>query len=88
PEITLRLSAHSFKLVAGKHFYLVDEQGASYLVRPGKNLIGRQAGCDVVIDPVHRGVSRKHLIIEPVSETVALITDISSHGTYLPEKFF
>lgn len=85
PEMTLRLSAHSFKLVAGKHFYLVDDQGASYLVRPGKNLVGRQAGCDVVIDSVYRGVSRKHLIIEPVSETVALVTDISSHGTYMPE---
>jgi len=88
PELTLRLSAHSFKLVAGKHFYLVDEQGASYLVRAGKNLVGRQAGCDVVIDPVYRGVSRKHVIIEPVSETVALVTDISSHGTYVPEKLF
>jgi hypothetical protein len=41
----------------------------------------------VVLDPVYRGVSRKHLIIEPVSETVALVTDISSHGTYVPEKF-
>lgn len=87
PELTLRLSAHSFRLVAGKHFYLIDDQGANYLIRPGKNLVGRQAGCDVVIDSVYRGVSRKHLIIEPVSETVALVTDISSHGTYLPEKF-
>lgn len=87
PELTLRLSAHSFKLVAGKYFYLVDDQGANYLVRPGKNIVGRHAGCDVVLDPVYRGVSRKHLIIEPVSETVALVTDISSHGTYVPEKF-
>ena len=88
PELNVRLSTHNFKLVAGKHFYLIDEHGANYLVRRGKNLVGRQAGCDVVIDPVYRGVSRKHLIIEPVSETVALITDISSHGTYVPEKFF
>jgi hypothetical protein len=88
PETTVRLSSHIFKLVSGKHFYLTDKEGATYLIRPGKNVVGRQAGCDVVIDPVYRGVSRKHLIIEPVSETVALVTDISSHGTYVPQQVF
>ncbi len=88
PETTVRLSSHVFKLVSGKHFYLTDEQGGNYLIRPGKNIIGRQAGCDVVIDPVYRGVSRKHLIIEPVSESFALVTDISSHGTYVPRQVF
>ena len=88
PETTVRLSSHIFTLVSGKHFYLTDEQGGNYLIRPGKNIIGRQAGCDVVIDPVYRGVSRKHLIIEPVSESFALVTDISSHGTYVPSQVF
>ncbi len=87
-ETTVRLSSHIFTLVSGKHFYLTDEQGGNYLIRPGKNIIGRQAGCDVVIDPVYRGVSRKHLIIEPVSESFALVTDISSHGTYVPRQVF
>jgi len=87
-ETTVRLSSHIFTLVSGKHFYLTDEQGGNYLIRPGKNIIGRQAGCDVVVDPIYRGVSRKHLIIEPVSESFALVTDISSHGTYVPRQVF
>jgi hypothetical protein len=87
-EMMLRLSTHSFKLVAGKNFYLKDELGSTFPIRHGKNLVGRHPDCDVVIQPFYSGVSRKHLIIEQVSSTVALVTDLSSHGTYLRKQSF
>jgi hypothetical protein len=37
----------------------------------------------VVIDPAYLAISRKHVIIEPISENAALLTDISSHGTFV-----
>ena len=87
-EISVRLATHRFKLIAGKIFQLQDEHGTSFPIRRGKNLVGRLPECDVVIQPFYRGVSRKHLIIEPVSETVALLTDLSSHGTYVSKQSF
>ncbi len=87
-EIAIRLSTHSFKLVAGTNFYLKDEHGSTFPIRRGKNLVGRHPDCDVVIQPFYSGVSRKHLIIEQVSNTVALVTDLSSHGTYVSKKGF
>lgn len=82
-EIPIRLSSHAFTLVAGKDFYLADEHGSSFPIRQGKNLVGRHSDCDVVIQPFYCGVSRKHLIIERVSDSVAMLTDLSSHGTYV-----
>jgi hypothetical protein len=82
-EMVIRLSSHSFTLVAGTNFVLKDEHGSTFPIRRGKNLVGRHPDCDVVIQPFYSGVSRKHLIIEQVSETAALLTDLSSHGTYV-----
>ena len=87
-ELPIRLSSHTFTLVAGKHFCLKDEHGSIFPIRRGKNLVGRQPDCDVVIQPFYRGISRKHLIIEPVSDTVAMVTDLSSHGTYVSKNSF
>ncbi|MDH3314347.1 MAG: FHA domain-containing protein [Gammaproteobacteria bacterium] len=87
-EIPIRLSSHSFTLVAGTNFYLMDEHGSSFPIRQGKNLVGRHPDCDVVIQSFYCGVSRKHLIIEKVSDSVALLTDLSSHGTYVSKQGF
>ncbi len=87
-EMAIRLSTHSFKLVAGANFCLKDEHGSSFPIRRGKNLVGRHPDCDIVIQPFYSGVSRKHLIIEQVSETEALLTDLSSHGTYVSKQSF
>jgi hypothetical protein len=87
-EMVIRLSTHSFKLIAGANFHLEDEHGSSFPIRHGKNLVGRHPDCDVVIQPFYSGVSRKHLLIEQVSETAALLTDLSSHGTYVSKNSF
>ena len=86
-ELDIKLASHRYKLFPGKHFCLVDEvSGVTHLLRAGRNVIGRHSGNEVVIDPAYLAISRKHVIIEPVSENAVLLTDISSHGTFIAPK--
>ena len=83
-EIDIKLASHRYKLFPGKHFCLVDDaSGVTHLLRPGRNIVGRHSGNEVVVDPAYLAVSRKHVIIEPISDNAALLTDISSHGTFI-----
>ena len=83
-ELDIKLARHRYKLFPGKHFCLVDDtSGVTHLLRPGRNVIGRHSGNEVVIDPAYLAISRKHVIIEPISDNAALLTDISSHGTFI-----
>ncbi len=83
-ELDVKLASHRYKLFPGKHFCLVDDaSGVTHLLRSGRNVIGRHSGNEVVIDPAYLAISRKHVIIEPISENAALLTDISSHGTFV-----
>ena len=83
-EFDLRLSKHPFVLRTGAQCELVDELGNVHRVAPGKNIIGRDAVCNIVVDNSLRDVSRMHLIIEPMDGGVLRFTDLSSHGTFLP----
>ena len=83
-ELQLSLAGNYFKLYSGKEFYLTDDGGNTYPLRAGKNLVGRHSGCDVVVDHACRSISRHHLIIEPVADDAALLTDLSAHGTEIP----
>ncbi len=85
-EIDIMLSRHKFRLIGGARFRLRDESGADYMLGPGKNIVGRQAGNDVVIDGTYRAVSRRHMIVEPLGERTLLLTDLSSHGTFVPPQ--
>ena len=86
-NVEIELDGHRFKLRGGARFSLTDERsGASYPLRAGRNVIGRHSGNQVVVEPTYISVSRKHLIVEPLSETSALITDISSHGTWITHQ--
>lgn len=86
-ELDIKLASHRYKLFPGKHFCLVDDvSGVTHLLRSGRNVIGRHSGNEVVIDPSYLAISRKHVIIEPVSENAVLLTDISSHGTFITPK--
>ena len=87
-ELELRLAKHPYRLFPGKQFCLVDERtGVTHLLRAGRNVIGRHSGNEVVVDQSYLTISRKHLIVEPVSENAALITDISSHGTSITPQY-
>ncbi len=87
-EIDLKLASHRYKLFPGKHFCLVDDaSGVTHLLRTGRNVIGRHSGNEVVIDPAYLAISRKHVIIEPISDNAVLLTDISSHGTFITPQY-
>ncbi len=87
-ELDIKLASHRYKLFPGKHFCLVDDaSGVTHLLRSGRNVIGRHSGNEVVIDPAYLAISRKHIIIEPISENAALLTDISSHGTFITPQY-
>lgn len=84
-SIDLLLSKHAFKLdpvLGGMQF--VDDAGARHLLHPGKNIIGRDAVCNIVVDAAYHDVSRLHLVIEQLGMRAARLTDLSAHGTFVP----
>ncbi len=85
-QLDFMLSRYPFTLIGGKAFLLIDDTGQRHPLHPGKNYVGRQQGNDVVVDAAHRAVSRRHLIVEPVGESAAVPTDLSSHGTFVPPQ--
>ena len=85
-EMTIRLSVHPFRLVRADGAYLVDEQGREYALKPRRSTVGRSSDNDVVLDAAYRAISRKHLILEFPSKDRVILTDRSSHGTFVPLK--
>ncbi|MFT4564918.1 MAG: pSer/pThr/pTyr-binding forkhead associated (FHA) protein, partial [Gammaproteobacteria bacterium] len=65
---------------------IIDDQNREYPLQEGKNIIGRDSVCNVVIDNIYRDVSRIHLIIEQVDDGRIRFTDLSSHGTFVPHR--
>jgi hypothetical protein len=82
-SLDIVLSRHKFTIVSGQEIYLVDENGPDYVLRNGRNFVGRQQDNDVIIDAGYRDVSRKHLIIDIEDGQDIRLMDLSSHGTYV-----
>ncbi|MEM7467388.1 MAG: FHA domain-containing protein [Pseudomonadota bacterium] len=85
--VPLRLSKHAFHIVHDDTLRLIDDQNEPHVLKRGKNVVGRDSVCNIVLDSVYRDVSRVHLIIEVSSEDTVRITDLSSHGSYVPRRF-
>lgn len=80
----LHLSGHRFELATNAMpLVLLDSLGGRYLLRDGRNFVGRDLQNDVVIDAGFRDVSRRHLVIEPLDAHLIQFTDLSSHGTHI-----
>jgi hypothetical protein len=84
---TLLVAKHKCQILHRDRLLFVDNKGQETTLRTGKNIIGRDLGADVVMDAQLRDVSRKHLIIESDGTSVVLVTDISSHGTWVNPKY-
>ena len=78
------LSRHRFSLLPGSPTLLCDDDGPEYELLDGRNVVGRLPESDVVVDAGYRDVSRKHLVVEVGSARQVLLTDLSSHGTFVP----
>jgi len=86
-EVEFLLSKHSYKLVASDQIQIIDETGTAHPLQDGKNIIGRDTVCNVIVNPAYRDVSRLHLIIERIADDAVRMTDLSSHGTFLPPEY-
>lgn len=84
-EFEVRLSKHPFAIRNTAPPQWVDAQGGTHQLSEGKNVIGRDGVCNVVVETGLRDVSRLHLIIEPLPDGLRF-TDLSSHGTFVPTQ--
>ena len=84
---SLRLAKSVCGIVHRGRLIFLDDKGQETSLREGKNIIGRDAGADIIMDPNLRDVSRKHLIVESDGSKIVRVTDISSHGTWVDPKY-
>jgi hypothetical protein len=83
-ELSILLSRHRFQLYAADTPRLTDDNGVNYPLKPGVNVIGRHPDNDVVVGGFYRDVSRKHLMVDTSDSANLSLTDLSTHGTFLP----
>ena len=81
------LSKHKCSLVAKDGIQFIDHTGKSYTLGQGRNIIGRDTVSTVILDPSLRDISRLHLVIENVDHSSLQLTDLSSHGSFIPIKY-
>lgn len=85
-EVYLFLSKQQYTLKRGGGLKLIDENGVEQTLHAGLNVIGRAPDADVRVATDRKDVSRRHLLIELPDDEVALLTDISSYGTFVADK--
>ena len=85
--IDLLLAKHQCRILLRDRLMFVDQNGHDSELRTGRNIVGRDATSDVIMDADLLDVSRKHLIVESDGMQQIKLTDISSHGTSLPPRF-
>ena len=85
--IDLLLAKHQCRILLRDRLLFVDQNGHDSELHAGRNIVGRDATSDVIMDADLRDVSRKHLIVESDGMQQIKLTDISSHGTSLPPRF-
>jgi len=83
-RIIIMLSKHKCEIEANGQIFFIDQAGRKHVLDLGRNTIGRDASGTVVIEPGLRDVSRMHLVIENLGDNSLQLTDLSSHGTYIP----
>lgn len=84
--LSILLSRHKFQLFAAGEPCLTDDNGVNYPLKPGVNVIGRHPENDVVVGGWYRDVSRKHLMVDAGPSGGLRLTDLSTHGTFLPGR--
>ncbi len=87
-EIALLLSNHRCSIIGEESsIKFVDESGRHYQLKDGKNIIGRGSNSDIVMSKNLRDISRMHVVIEGSERNMLYLTDLSSHGTFVPAKY-
>ena len=86
-ELNLLIAVHPCSIKHADKPIFIDDKGQETRLHSGRNIIGRDANNEVVIDAHYRDVSRRHLMVEVETGGITKLTDISSHGTSIPPDF-
>ena len=85
--IDVIISKYKCKLVKQDMIYFVDQDNNQFPLKSGKNIIGRDTICNIMMDKFLRDISRVHLVIIRKDNDNLEITDLSSHGTFFPSEY-
>ncbi len=84
-QVILYLARNRFILrMEDGRVILQQQDGVNHSLKIGRNMIGRSAQCEVLVDSGHSDISRQHLLIEVGDMGHVRLTDLSSRGTYMP----
>jgi hypothetical protein len=79
----IMLAAHVYRLSGDRPPTFVNQNGVTYMLKTGCNMVGRHPEGDVVIDLNFSDVSRSHVILEWNGDAMVRLIDCSSRGTYV-----
>jgi len=82
--IQVVLSRHPFQMSRREEVAFTDEHGNEFPLHTGRNVIGRHPESDVTVDSAYRDISRTHLMVHLHADDSVTLTDLSSHGTFIP----
>ena len=85
-KIDCMLAGHLFRLIGGHPPSLIDQNGVTYFLKDGRNMVGRHPESDVPVDQNFSDVSRAHLILEWEGRDKVTLIDLSSRGTFVRRK--
>ncbi len=87
-HIDIVLSKYKCKLVKRDNMLFIDQDNNEYVLNLGKNIIGRDPICSIILDRQLRDISRVHMVIVLKENDTIEITDLSSHGTFLHNEHY
>jgi hypothetical protein len=82
-KLDILLGGHLFRIIGGHPPSLIDQNGVTYFLKHGRNMVGRHPESDVPIDQTFSEVSRAHLIVEWEGHDHVNVIDLSSRGCYI-----
>ncbi len=85
--IDIYLSKHACKLGSDDGLSFTDQKGRNHTLSKGRTVIGRDTASTIIMEPNLRDISRLHLVIEKFDDQTVQITDLSSHGTFIPADY-
>ena len=82
-KLDIMLAGHLFRIIGGHPPSLIDQNGVTYFLKNGRNMVGRHPESDVPIDQDFSDISRAHLIVEWEGMDRIIVIDLSSRGCYI-----
>ncbi len=85
-KLDIMLAGHLFRIIGGHPPSLIDQNGVTYFLKDGRNMVGRHPESDVPIDQNFSDVSRAHVIVEWEGTDRIIVIDLSSRGSFIRHK--